>query len=99
MSKKQHNIKLDYKPGVIDINKIDPSPFQCRKFSDEAKLKELAASIDRDGLIEPIVVRPKGKRYEIIVGHRRVQAVRDYTDWKTIPAQIIKVDDLQARRI
>jgi hypothetical protein len=100
MSKKQHNIKLEYKPGVIDINKIDPSPFQCRKFSDEVKSKELAGSIDRDGLIEPIVVRRKDDgRYEIIAGHRRVQAVRDYTDWKTIPAQIIKVDDLQAQHI
>ena len=45
------------------------------------------------------MVRPKGNRYEIIAGYSRVQAVRDYTDWKTIPAQIIKVDDLQARRI
>ena len=49
----------------------------------------------REGLIEPIVVRRKDDgRYEITAGHRRVQAVRDYTDWKTIPAQIIKVDDL-----
>ena len=85
---------------AIDVNKIDPSPFQCRKFSDEDKVKELAESIDRDGLIEPIVVRRKDNgRYEIIAGHRRVQAVREYTDWKTIPAQIIRVDDLQARRI
>jgi len=84
----------------IDLKLIDPSPFQVRKYSDEDKAKELAASIKREGLIEPIVVRRlKGGRYEIIAGHRRVQAVRDYTDWKTIPAQIIKVDDLQARRI
>ncbi len=46
-----------------------------------------------------MVRRKDDGRYEIIAGHRRVQAVRDYTDWKTIPAQIIKVDDLQARRI
>ena len=85
---------------LIDVKKIDPSPFQCRKYSDEDKAKELAASIKREGLIEPIVVRRKvDGRYEIIAGHRRVQAVRDYTDWKTIQAQIIKVDDLQARRI
>ena len=85
---------------LIDLKLIDPSPFQVRKYSDEDKAKELAVSIKREGLIEPIVVRCKDDgRYEIIAGHRRVQAVRDYTDWKTIPAQIIKVDDLQARRI
>ena len=83
----------------IDLKLIDPSPFPVRKYSDEDKEKELAVSIKREGLIEPIVVRPKGNRYEIIAGHRRVQAVRKYTDWKTIPAQIIKVDDLQAMRI
>ena len=83
----------------IDLKLIDPSPFQVRKYSDEDKAKELAVSIKREGLIEPIVVRTKGNRYEIIAGHRRVEAVREYTDWKTIPAQIIKADDLQAQRI
>ena len=63
-------------------------------------MKELGASIEREGQIEPIVVRRNGGgRYELIVGHRRVEAVRKYTKMKTIMAQIIKVDDLQARRI
>ena len=84
----------------IDINKIDPSPFQTRKSRDEGKLKELGASIERDSQIEPIVVRPNGGRhYQLIVGHRRVEAVREYTKMKTILARIIKVNDLQARRI
>ncbi len=85
---------------AIDVNKIDPSPFQIRKSRDEGKLKELGASIVRDSQIGPIVVRRNGgMNYELIVGHRRVEAVREYTKMKTILALIIKVDDLQARRI
>ncbi len=99
MPKKQPNIKLDYKHSLIDVKKIDPSPFQVRKYFDEDKQKELAESIKREGLIEPIVVRRKGRRYEVIAGERRFRAVRDYTNLKTLPALIIKADDLEARRI
>ena len=84
---------------LIDIKKIDPSPFQVRKYFDQVKLKELGESIQREGLIEPIVVRLKGRRYEIIAGERRFRAIRDYTNLKTIQAQIIKADDFEARRI
>ena len=99
MPKKQPNIKLDYKHRLIDIKKTDPSPFQVRKFFEVDALKELAASILREGLIEPIVVRRKGRHYEIIAGERRFRAVRDFTEMKTIPAQIVKATDLEARRI
>jgi len=84
---------------VIDLQDIDSSPYQRRRYFDEDKLKELAASIQRDGLIEPIVVRPIRKRYELIAGERRLRAIRDYTELETIQAQIVTVDDLQARRI
>ena len=50
-------------------------------------------------MIEPIVVRPKNDRYELIAGERRFRAVRDYTGMKTIQAQIVKASELQARRI
>jgi len=85
---------------AIDVNKIDPSPFQMRQYRDEGKLKELGANIEREGQIEPVVVRRNGgRRCELIVGHRRLEAVRKYTKMNTILAQIIEVDDLQARRI
>jgi DNA-binding NarL/FixJ family response regulator len=83
----------------ILIQNIDPSPFQKRKYFDEDKLKDLAASIDNEGLIEPIIIRPKNDRYELIAGERRLRAIRTYTAFKTIQARIIDVDDLQARRI
>lgn len=84
---------------IIKLQAIDPSPFQRRQHFEEDKLKGLAASIQRDGLIEPIVVRPKKDRYELIAGERRFRAVRDFTEMKTIQAQIVIASDLQARRI
>ncbi len=76
---------------MIDIKKIDPCPYQHRKYF---------ASILRDGLIEPIIVRPQKKgRFQLIAGERRFRAIKDYTDMTNIQAKIAVVDDLQARRI
>ncbi|MBC8440337.1 MAG: ParB/RepB/Spo0J family partition protein, partial [Deltaproteobacteria bacterium] len=86
--------------SMIDIKKIDPSPYQHRKYFDEDSLRELGVSIVKDGLIEPIIVRPQKKdRFQLIAGERRLRAVKDYTDMKMIQAKIADVDDLQARRI
>ena len=98
MSKTPHS-ELDYIQVVIDLQKIDPSPYQHRRHFDEDKLRELAASIQREGLIEPIVVRSIDKRYQLIAGERRFRAVRDFTEMETIQAQIVIAGDLQARRI
>ena len=98
MSKTPH-IELDYIQDVIDVRKIDPSPNQHRRHFDEDKLKELAVSIQSEGLIEPIIVRPKSDGYELIAGERRLRAVRDFTEMETIQAQIVIAGDLQARRI
>ena len=51
MPKKLNDFEHDYKQTVIDVNKIKPSPFQVRKFFDEDKKRELAGSIQRDGVI------------------------------------------------
>ncbi|ARR01106.1 ParB/RepB/Spo0J family partition protein [Campylobacter porcelli] len=58
----------------IDIDKIKPNPFQPRKnFSDEA-LKELSQSIERHGLIQPIIVIRDGDDFTLIAGERRLRA-------------------------
>jgi len=84
---------------ALDLKDIDPSPYQHRRHFDEDKLRELAVSIQREGLIEPIVVRSVGKRYELIARERRFRAIRDFTEMETIQAQIVIAGDLQARRI
>ena len=74
---------------MIDIKKIDPSPYQHRKYFDENSLRELGASIVQDGLIEPIILRPqKNGRFQLIAGERRFRAIRDYTGLTTIQAKI-----------
>lgn len=83
----------------VGVNRILPSPYQHRKYFNEDRLRELAASIQREGLIQPIVVRPVNGGYELIAGERRLRAVRDYTGMDKIVCSIVEVDDLQARRM
>ena len=60
----------------IDIDRIQPNPFQPRrKFSDEA-LKELSQGIDRHGLIQPIIVIKDGSDFTLIAGERRLRATK-----------------------
>jgi hypothetical protein len=85
---------------LIDVHAIDPSPFQRRRFFDEEALRELGASIARDGLVEPIIVRPaENGRFQLIAGERRVKAVKQYTDRSAVQTKIIDVNDSQARRM
>ena len=60
----------------IDVTAIAGNPKQPRKVFDQAKLDELAASISEHGVVQPIVVRPKGNGYEIVAGERRWRAAR-----------------------
>ena len=89
MTKKQLAIKNTLKH--VSIQKIVPSPFQKRRYFNDEKLKDLALSITTDGLIEPIIIRPKNKQYELIAGERRLRAVKKYTKLKTIQSKIIDV--------
>ncbi len=50
----------------IPIERIDPGPFQIRQTLDEDRLRELASSMQHVGLLQPIFVRPKGERFEIV---------------------------------
>jgi ParB family chromosome partitioning protein len=61
-------------PREIAVEQITPSPFQPRRTFDEAKIDELAASIRMQGIIQPLVVRPQGDRFELIAGERRWRA-------------------------
>lgn len=61
----------------IAIAKILANPFQPRKTFDEVAIEELAASIREHGIIQPIVVRKNGKKYEIVAGERRYRAAKN----------------------
>src|SRR4051812_48288974 len=60
----------------VDIDLIDPNSFQPRGEVNDAALNELAQSIRSNGVIQPIVVRPVGDRFQIIAGERRWRAAR-----------------------
>ena len=60
----------------VDINAIDANPFQPRIDFDEEEIAGLAGSIENQGLLQPVVLRPHGDRYQIISGERRVRAFR-----------------------
>ena len=74
-------------PKEIDIGLIDRNPEQPRKIFDDEALAELAESIKNYGVIQPIIVKQKGDRYEIIAGERRWRASR-LAGLKTIPCII-----------
>src|SRR3984957_5545545 len=61
-------------PLQIDVDLIDPSPFQPRTRFREEALDELARSIKASGIIQPLVVRSVGKRFQLIAGERRWRA-------------------------
>lgn len=66
---------LEVGTRLIPLKMIDPSPDNPRKVFDEEKLKQLAASIAEQGLLQPLVVRPKEERFELIAGERRLRAL------------------------
>ena len=60
----------------IDVQQIVVNPFQPRKIFDEVAIQELADSISEHGILQPIIVRKKGKKYELVVGERRYRAAQ-----------------------
>jgi len=63
-------------PQQIDTDLVEPSPFQPRTRFREEALDELARSIKASGIIQPLVVRPVGSRYQLIAGERRWRAAQ-----------------------
>jgi ParB family chromosome partitioning protein len=63
-------------PVEADIDRLAPNDFQPRVNADDRRLRELAESIKANGIIQPIVVRKDGDRFQIIAGERRWRAAR-----------------------
>jgi len=77
---------------LIPINRVDPNPYQPRTQVDEQGLEKLIDSIHRCGVIQPIVVRPKEDRYQLVAGQRRLEAARAL-NVNAIPAVIRDVSE------
>jgi ParB family chromosome partitioning protein len=85
-------------PTEVPLDAVDANPFQPRKRFDDDRLKELAESIRHDGVLQPVVVRRKGARYELIMGERRLQAAR-LAGVPNIPILVRDVRDADALRL
>lgn len=84
---------------TLPIQKLEPNRAQPRQSFDEVALAELAASIEANGLIQPIVVRPiTGGYYQIIAGERRWRASR-MAGLTEVPVNIIEADDRKAAEL
>jgi len=79
-------------PAAIAVDAIDPNPEQPRRVFDREQLASLADSIREHGVLQPIVVRRAGERYQLVVGERRWRATRA-AGLATIPAVIADIED------
>ena len=81
---------------LVAIDLLDPNPHQPRQVMGD--LSELMASVAEKGIIEPLVVRPRGGRYQIIAGERRYHAAVQ-VGLREVPVVIREVDDVEVMEI
>lgn len=90
---KRAQVLEDKEKGTLPLDKISPNPDQPRTSFDQEKLKELAASIARDGLLQAILVRPmEDGSYQIIAGERRWHASK-MAGLEEVPVRIVDSSD------
>ncbi|MEM2126602.1 MAG: ParB/RepB/Spo0J family partition protein [Candidatus Bathyarchaeia archaeon] len=82
----------DFKVFSIPIGLIDPSPFQLRSRLDPERLRSLSESLRREGQLRPVRVRPRGERYELVYGHRTLEAAR-MLGWESVEAVVSDATD------
>ncbi len=81
-------------PGYqeLAVHLVEPSPYQARREIPPEQLNELAESIRSEGLLQPIVVRKAGDKYQLIAGERRWRAFQ-LLKIKTIPARVVEASN------
>jgi ParB family transcriptional regulator, chromosome partitioning protein len=82
----------------LSVYEIDGSPYQPRDDFNDADLEALAQSLREHGLLQPIVVRRLGDRYQLIAGERRLRAAIK-AGWTQVPAQVREADDRQVAEL
>jgi ParB family chromosome partitioning protein len=86
--------------GYLEIatHLIEPSPYQARRDFIQAELEELAESIRSEGLLQPVVVRKQGDKFQLVAGERRWRAFQ-LLKIKAIPARLVEASDASAAAI
>jgi ParB family chromosome partitioning protein len=80
------------------LRHIESNPFQPRQDFDEEELQSLADSLRAHGLLQPVVVRRIGDRYQLVAGERRLRAAAK-AGWGDVPVQVIEADDRLAAEL
>lgn len=91
-------MNLEKEVFELAIGDIMPNRFQPREVFDDESINELAQSIKEHGVIQPIIVRKIGDKYEIVAGERRFRASQA-AGKQTIPALIRNIDDKESAKI
>src|SRR6266481_5583427 len=82
----------DPEPAAAPLASLEPNPYQPRSAMDPTRLSELSASIRESGIVQPILVRRHGERYQIIAGERRWRAAQQ-AGLATVPVTLRDVAD------
>jgi ParB family chromosome partitioning protein len=76
----------------ITVDQIDPNPFQPRRHFDPQEIAALADSLRQHGMLQPVLVRSAGERYQLIAGERRLRASIE-AQLHEVPARVLVLDD------
>lgn len=79
-------------PLRVEIGLVDRNPYQPRQDFDDTEIATLAESLEAHGLLQPVVVRRMGDRYQLIAGERRFRAAVK-AGWADVPVQLVEADD------
>jgi ParB family chromosome partitioning protein len=82
----------------VPVDTIEANPRQPRKSFDDEKLRQLSESIKEDGVLQPVVVRRQGDRYQLIMGERRLQAAR-LAGAASVPVIVKDVKEVDSLRL
>jgi len=81
----------------VEYKELVENDYNPRKRFDDAEMVELTESIKKVGLLEPLVVREKNGKFEVVCGIRRYRALGHINNGDKIPCNVVKVNDYQAR--
>ncbi len=85
-------------PRTVDPGLISPNRYQPRRTFDEGAIEELAASIAEQGVLQPLIVTPRGDRFELVSGERRLRAAKR-AGLAEVPVIVRDVDDREMLEI
>lgn len=82
----------------IKLEEIETNPYQPRRSFDEVELRDLARSIQEYGVIQPIIVRRRDNRFQLVAGERRLRACK-MAGRQEVPALVYEIDDEKAAAV